>query len=44
MKYVFPFTIVALSFGASLVYLASGDWRQGVFRFAAGTINTLVTI
>ena len=41
---LFPFLLIALNLGASLVYLIEADWRRGIYWFAAAVLTLCVTI
>jgi hypothetical protein len=39
----FPTTMITLSVMAALPYLATGDWRRGIYWIAAAVITATVT-
>ena len=44
MTKILPFTIIGISFGASLVYALDGDVRHAIYWLSAGTLNLAVTL
>jgi hypothetical protein len=44
MKYTFPAILLVLQLAASAVYFSGGDWRRGVYWFAAAVITVAVTV
>lgn len=44
MKQTFPYTLIILSLGASLVYYCHGDIRRGTYWLAAAILNITVTV
>lgn len=43
-KYIFPCLLILLQFGASMVYLAKGDFRMFTYWISAAILNTAVTL
>lgn len=43
-EYIFPMILIILQFGASIVYLAKGDFRMFTYWIAAAILNTAVTL
>lgn len=42
-KYL-PAAVICLSFGSSAAYFCVGDWRRGLYWFAAGLISLSVIL
>lgn len=42
-KYLFPCALIALNFGAAIVYGFSGDIRKVIYYVAAAVLNITVT-
>lgn len=40
---ILPVTMIVLSMGASVTYLAAGDVRRAIYWIAAATLTTTVT-
>jgi hypothetical protein len=40
---LFPYTLIALMFAASVVYGIHRDWRHAIYWFAAGVLNLAIT-
>lgn len=43
MKQFFPVVLIVLDLAAAGVYLSHGDWRKGVYWFAAAVLTSTVT-
>ena len=41
--YIFPLVLIALDFGASLMYAFDGDVRKAIYWLAAAVLNVTVT-
>lgn len=44
IKYIFPVLLIALDFGAAIVYACCHDWRMTIYWLAAAVLNITVTI
>ena len=42
-RYIFPVVLITLMCGASIVYAASGDYKQAVYWFCVAMANVMVT-
>lgn len=42
-KLLFPVAIIALQFGASVVYALSRDWRHAIYWISAVALNLAVS-
>ena len=42
-KFIFPITLIALDFGAGVVYGVNGDIKKMIYWFAATVLNITVT-
>lgn len=40
---IFPVLLILLDVGASVVYLANGDWKKAIYWVAAAVLNITVT-
>jgi hypothetical protein len=40
---LFPLALIVLDLGAGIVYAAGGDWKRGIYWFAAATLTATVT-
>ena len=40
---LFPIILIGLDIGATVVYLCFGDWKHGIYWFAAATLTATVT-
>ena len=43
MKQFFPVVLIVLDLAAAGVYVSHGDWRKGVYWFAAAVLTSTVT-
>lgn len=43
MKQFFPVILIVLDLAAAAVYACHGDWRKGVYWFAAAVLTSAVT-
>ena len=44
LEYIFPCILILLQLGASMVYLAKGDFRMFTYWLSAAILNTAVTL
>ena len=42
-KYIFPSILIALDFGAAVVFAVNGDIKKAVYWIAAAVLNICVT-
>lgn len=42
-KYIFPSILIALDFGAAVVFAVGGDLKKAVYWIAAAVLNICVT-
>lgn len=42
--WMFPAALIVLDLAASAFYALDGDWRRGIYWFAAATLTLMVTI